>query len=341
MSRSKHIKTTIQIIVALGILALLVYLGYRNGVIETLRKIDLKWVAAAFGVMLLASVVNALRWLLLLRNVGIKRDLPGLLVLYLIGFFFSQFMPSGTGGDVVRIYEVAKRSGRIAGALMATLQERFFGVGIAMFLGFFASIYHWNTLPPQWRIWVMLVQIAAPIGMLAALYPHAWADGLLRLAGAKIGGKIRKIIDPILRLPPIPPGRLLAVSVVTATGVTLSIAAYAVVARAMEPPIPVGLVGFIMIVPLVWVISMAGIFGGLGFREAAIPALLAMLFGVDKNQGFALAAVYLALTLAQALLGGALLAIKVMTGTWIPTRDAQQAVSEIRHSESAPAPANP
>jgi len=322
LKQKRILKISIQALVAFTIVALLVWVGIQNDVAGTLKKVDFRYVLLGFGVMVIASAVNALRWKILLHNVQIDRSLPGLTVLYFIGFFFSQMLPSGTGGDAVRIYDVSKRSGRIAGAIMATLQERFLGVGIAMFIGLFATIYYWASLPPAWRIWILLPQAAAPLGMLVALYPHVWVDTVLKLTGAKLGAKVRKIIDPILRLPRIPPLTLALASLVTAVGVTMSISVYWILARTMQIDVPLG--GFLLIVPLVWIVRMAGIFGGLGFGEASLAGLLFLLFNIPKGEGIALGAVYLVITLSQALLGGVLLAIKVAAGTWIPVRDAEK-----------------
>lgn len=75
---------------------------------QTLIRVEPLWVIA--GVMLVngSLVVRAYRWSLLLRRLGASVGLFRLTELYFVGNFFNAFLPSGFGGDVVRVVEVAK-----------------------------------------------------------------------------------------------------------------------------------------------------------------------------------------------------------------------------------------
>jgi len=316
----KTIRIIVQAIVAAGLIALLVWLAHKYDVVARLKTIDRRYLGLALVVIFISTFINTIRWFLLLQNVGIRRSVLSLWPLYLIGLFFSQFLPTGTGGDAVRIFEVARRSGKTAGAVMAVLQERVFGLGISMLLGLFATSYYWDRIPANLRIWVLLIQIAGPSGLLVFLYPHFFIRMMHRLLGSR-ADKLMRILQPVLDLPKLSPARLLSVAVVTAIGVIVSCLVYAILARALK--IEVSLLGFILAVPLGWVIKMAPIsLGGIGLAEGTLIVALGLLFDIEKEPATALAFVYLGLTILAALSGGVLVAIRMATGTWIPPKSA-------------------
>jgi uncharacterized membrane protein YbhN (UPF0104 family) len=65
----------------------------------------------------------------------------------MIGIFFNQFMPGGTGGDVVKIYYLLKETpGKRAQALLAALIDRIIGLlGLVLVAGTLIT-WRWNWL---------------------------------------------------------------------------------------------------------------------------------------------------------------------------------------------------
>ena len=319
-SAKRRLRIAIQTIVSIGLLVLLGVLARRYHVWDSIRVIDRGDVALAGAALLIACVVNSVRWKLLLHNAGIDRPLRELTGLYVIGIFFSMFLPTGTGGDVVRVYELARRSGKLAAAVVATLQERLLGLGMSMLIGLGASIYYFDRLPPSLRVWVLLAQIAGPVGVALLLYPMVfmrpfavlWRGAPRGIVEHKIVGRIAAMVTSLTAVPPLPPLRLLTVLLVSAIGVTLSISVYWLLGRSLG--VGVGLGGFLLVVPLVWVIRLAPVsLGGLGVGESAMTVLLGKLFGVPQGPAMALAFAFLAMQICLALLGGLVLAVRVMT----------------------------
>ncbi|MDO8473709.1 MAG: lysylphosphatidylglycerol synthase transmembrane domain-containing protein, partial [Dehalococcoidia bacterium] len=63
-----------------------------------------------------AVLVSAYKWRRLLCVQGVNVPLPKLFVFYMVGLFFNNFLPTSIGGDVVRIADVAKHTGKGAEA---------------------------------------------------------------------------------------------------------------------------------------------------------------------------------------------------------------------------------
>lgn len=84
--------------------------------------------AALVGVALLMIAVSCWKWKLLLESQGL--ELPGgfLLATYFVGYFFTNFLPTGIGGDAVRALRVGEATGRRGASLLAVFFERFTGL---------------------------------------------------------------------------------------------------------------------------------------------------------------------------------------------------------------------
>lgn len=106
--------------------------GVRTKMMRALRDANWGWnvwIAAAIGAYLLVELAAALRWHVLLKVQGIRLSAPRVGALFMIGMFFNQFLPGGTGGDIVKSYLLIKETpGKITGALLAVLFDRVIGL---------------------------------------------------------------------------------------------------------------------------------------------------------------------------------------------------------------------
>lgn len=72
--------------------------------------------------------VSAVKWGAILRSRGTNLSISRLTSLYLVGKFFSNFLPSMIGGDVARILLLGRQIGSNAQATASVLIERFTGL---------------------------------------------------------------------------------------------------------------------------------------------------------------------------------------------------------------------
>jgi len=82
----------------------------------------------------LQPVVGALRWRALLTGQSISLRFSEAWRLALVGIFFNQFLPGHTGGDILRIYYVAKAAGRLESAASSVICDRLLGLPPLIFL---------------------------------------------------------------------------------------------------------------------------------------------------------------------------------------------------------------
>ena len=74
------------------------------------------------------TVVSAYRWRVLLNTKRINISLKNATVLYFIGSFFNNFLPTSFGGDAVRAYEFSKSSHNVEDTVTSVFMDRFIGV---------------------------------------------------------------------------------------------------------------------------------------------------------------------------------------------------------------------
>jgi uncharacterized protein (TIRG00374 family) len=120
----------------------------RAAMAVAMREAHYRWIAAAILAYLIVEIAAAIRWKILLKVQGINLSTPRVAGLFLIGMFYNQFLPGGTGGDIVKTYLLWKETpGKKPGALLAVLFDRMIGLialiiitGVLIFLR-----YGWLT----------------------------------------------------------------------------------------------------------------------------------------------------------------------------------------------------
>ena len=114
----------VKIVVASGLL----YYLLQSGKIDLGRLVDRLndprgwgWVALAQALVLAMLFFAAIRWNLLLRAQGIVYSFREVFSLGMIGFFFNQFVPGSTGGDLVKAYYVSVEHSELRAAGVTTV----------------------------------------------------------------------------------------------------------------------------------------------------------------------------------------------------------------------------
>jgi glycosyltransferase 2 family protein len=102
--------------------------GQRAQMAVALRTADYRWVGVGVIAYALVEFSAAVRWQILLRVQRIQLGLGRVSALFLIGMFYNQFLPGGTGGDIMKSYLLLKETEKKAGALLAVVFDRLIGL---------------------------------------------------------------------------------------------------------------------------------------------------------------------------------------------------------------------
>jgi len=122
------LKSRIVLLVKIVVASGLLYYLLQSGKIDLGRLVDRLndprvwgWVALAQALVLAMLFFAAIRWNLLLRAQGIVYSFREVFSLGMIGFFFNQFVPGSTGGDLVKAYYVAVEHSELRAAGVTTV----------------------------------------------------------------------------------------------------------------------------------------------------------------------------------------------------------------------------
>lgn len=145
--KSKYIFLLLRIaVVAVGIACGIVWVcreqRWRN-LAEIFHQLNKGIFAAALGIFVICQIIIAFRWWLLLRSQSIFIDFWAAVRLYLLGWFYNNFMPGSVGGDFLRAWYVTKHSDKKFEAVLSVFVDRVIGLLSTLTI---AAFFYWLFL---------------------------------------------------------------------------------------------------------------------------------------------------------------------------------------------------
>ncbi len=291
--------------------------GKRAQMATALQLANYWWIALALLTYAAVELAAAIRWQVLLRVQGIRLSNVRVGGLFLIGMFYNQFMPGGTGGDIIKSYFLLKETpDKKAGALLAVLFDRVIGlVALIGITGVLISLrYHYLAQLPETRrlLYILILILGSSVLALVTSFVISGFNLFDRLP-QRIPGR-DKLIEVSAayhlyarhwRATFVAFGMSLLAH--AGTFATFLCVAYALHADDMRvsPPTPVPVLDFFAIMPIERTISSLPIsFGGAGWREIVLQILLHNLAGVQKGIANLIGSLGFLVVLICALPGG-------------------------------------
>ncbi|MEJ2752738.1 MAG: lysylphosphatidylglycerol synthase transmembrane domain-containing protein, partial [Chloroflexota bacterium] len=159
----KHLSTLIKI--AVTVLGLVIVLSRFNAqaIGLVISQADPFWLLVGFLLFNAGVVLRAYRWQILVRSLHADVPFKRLVELYFVGGFFNVFLPSGFGGDVVRIVELAQDvpAGLAAGTVII---DRMTGLMMLFALALLALPFRPQDFPPQLLSAIVIISAVGLIG---------------------------------------------------------------------------------------------------------------------------------------------------------------------------------
>ena len=296
----KHLGSLLKIGVTILGLGYVLWTVPLDQILEVLGHVQWFWVFVAFGMVLASLVLRAYRWSLLIRGLGVVIRFGRLVVLYFVGNFFNAFLPSGFGGDAVRIFEVA----RDVPANVATgtvIVDRMTGLMMLFFMALLALPFRPVDFP-DYLAWITALLSLAGISAGFILLEGS----LIRRFGAWLPGPLSPIGDgPVAKVMQAVQGcgwRAIAGAVaVSAIFNLLLVGWWFVAGKSLDFDIPYSY--YLLVVPILSVALLVPSVSGLGVREWLAPTLFATA-GLIEPEAVALSLLVFAIMRAASLLGG-------------------------------------
>ncbi len=315
----------LRVVISLIVLAIVIVNVGTENLLGALRTIDLRWFALAVLIHLAGLVIRTWRWSMLIAALGTPIAFGRLLYLYLAGTFFNTFLPTGIGGDVVKIIELSPQRGG-AQAFSTVLADRLTGILGSSLIALIVAIVDPADVPPDVRAIVIAVSAAVLLASLLLTQRRLLDRVLTRLPfWSKLPKKLLKIYEALTSysLGAIARSTLISLPfTLTLIGTQYALA----LGLGVDAPVRY----FALFIPMVALIQLLPIsFNGLGVREGAFQVLFGTV-GVAEAQAVAMSLMYYIVRVATGLLGG----LVYLIGNLKKTDDGRQTTDKKNSSAS-------
>jgi hypothetical protein len=261
----RHLSSILKIGVTVAGLALVLRSIPLAQIRDELIIVNWFWLVLALLMIIFSLVLRAFRWGILLKGLKTTVRFGRLVELYFVGNFYNAFLPSGFGGDAVRILEVA-RDVPTNVAAGTVLVDRLTGLLALFLMALIAMPFRPENFPDSLALLVSGVCAAGLVGGLVL-----FQGSLIQRLGGWLPGPLSPVGDgPVARLLQAVVGcgwpailRAFAISILFNL---LLVAWWAVAGLALGYQ-GVPYTYYLLVVPILSVALLVPSIGGLGVRE--------------------------------------------------------------------------
>ncbi len=287
------------------LLSLLFWRVDRGAFLRSVQTLSPAVFLACVAMYALGYLISTLRWQRLLLAEGLHIPFWRLALVYFEASFFSLFLPTLIGGDIVRGYTIYRMTQGQDASIASIVVDRLAGFAalVAIALASLAAAYR-NIRDPQVAVMILAVAaaFAGGLGILLNARIMAWALRVLSLLGLhRFHARLEGLVGAIHRYRRHRPalGQALLLSVLLQA---LIIVTYYLVSAGLH--LHVSIAYFFLFVPLITVAAMLPVsVAGLGVREGGVVYFFAKV-GVDPAVALSMSLVWFSLTLLVSSLGG-------------------------------------
>lgn len=261
-------------------------------------------IAAASPVLLLAALlcqtacnaVAALRWRLIMSQLGFEQPPVFYVQSYFKGVFFNQGLPTSIGGDGIRILDCARQGSRTEDAFFGVFIDRVVGLTGLLLLNMAALLISHHLLPPRVEYPLLLILAALTVGLILLFLLRKFS---FFAAGRQLGflGRLSERYFQVYSSP-----SLISIQLSLSIFIhLLSMSTFFLIGRAVGLDYAFRI--YLVLVPPVILLTILPIsLAGWGVREGAMVGFF-LLIGADKESVLALSLLYGLIMLASSLPG--------------------------------------
>lgn len=297
--------TLLRVAVSFTLVAIvLARVGPRRA-LSSLSRLRPEYLAVGLALVVLAVLVSAVQWRLILRSQGVGVGLSTTTALYFVGLFFNNFLPSSIGGDVARVWTLSRKTGKSDEAAASVIADRIFGAIGLSFIALAALVVGFSRSRTYW-LPVLAVAVGSGVLVVAATRPRLIARTMARTFGesARATERVSDVARHV-RSAVVDKYTALSCAALSVGFQLIVIAINVVILRGLG--LKVALVNLLFIVPVISAVSALPIsLNGLGVREAAYVYLLGGL-GIEPAAAALVSLVFFVMVAAASLTGGIVL----------------------------------
>lgn len=294
------LKLLLKMGVSAGLIAIMLHAFDVKGVADHLLKASPWSLAAVVVISIAMAPVHAARWLIVVRAAGGRLAWGPATQMVLIGYFFSQALPSAVGGDAVRMWCAYRAGLRASDAVNSVVLDRVIALVGLMLLGVLSLPWLSDRVGNATAVNVFAAVIALGIGGFAAFI--AFGGVTKALTRWRAGRLLARFAD-LAQATMLTPARVVPLLAISIGGFVVASWLVYMIARGMA--LEIGFSDCLLLVPPVLLASVIPVsIAGWGVREGAMVVALGFA-GVAPAAAFAVSVLY-GLCVAAAGLPGSL-----------------------------------
>ena len=268
------------------------------------------WLALAGVLNLVSFALLIWRWRVVLIGVGVRQSFLQLTRVTLVSTFFSMFLPSSVGGDVMKMLLLVPDTGQREVAISSVVIDRVVGMAVTILVGVLAVLF----LPVVWGDRAIMGTLVAATLIFAlgvvALFSRALFRWVARLAPGflwrRFGERLLKAHQSILGFRR-QPGILFAAGAISV--LRQAVICLSVFCAGQAFGITAGPLAYVATIPIALAITVLPVaINGLGLQDHAMILLLATV-GVTAAEALSLSIFLHVMRTCVGLTGGLWFAI--------------------------------
>jgi len=269
MAESQHIRVVVTLAL-LGIVAAQIDWSQMAGRLRHGHPLDF---VAAVALVLIALVIGAYRWWLLLRGAGVHLGARRLARVYAVSTFSNTFLPTNVGGDVTRALLVVRRGPLLTRVAVTIVVDRIGGLAGLLGIAWIAFALQPAVVPDGAQVFLAWVTAAVIVGSLLTALAVFRGSRLARALIPKRFVSVARESRSLLQSYAHEPAMLLALLALSLLFQALISLQLVMLARAID--VHLSFATAAVVLALVTVVTLIPIsIGGFGVREGSYVVLL-------------------------------------------------------------------
>lgn len=314
----KRLKSILSVLLRIGVSVVLLVLLFKfnkidvHALIRDIKGADKLFLFIGFAIYFLVYLFGFFRWRMLLKAAGFDISLKRLVSSFSSGVFFSIFLPSTIGGDLVRAVDLAGHTKKAKEVIATVFLDRFSGY-IGLVLVIIPSLLLGRNLVLDKVVFTSVsVIVILLVVILLILFNNSIYSGISRFLTAPNAGKIRETIKDMHREIHIFRNHkkmiLLNLAVSFLIQALCPVCVYFI---GLSLGIKINFIYFLVFLPIISAITLLPIaIGGLGLREGLFVVYFAKA-GVIKQLALAMSLLSFSFVVFYGAIGGLIYVLTV------------------------------
>lgn len=284
----------------------------KKSLFESIKGADKGLLSFAFCLSFFNYVLCLFRWEMLLKALKIHIPLKRIIISYAGGVFFSLFLPSTIGGDLMRSIDLSVHTNRPSEVIATVFLDRLSGYIGLVILAITALCFGWELVGERSVLISVFLITGLLIAVLIVLFNKYLFTKINKLLHSPDSGKIRELIKNLHQeihyfqhhKPVIINNLILSVLIQAISPLSFYI-------MALSLNLKLNPLYFFIFLPIISAITLLPIsLGGLGLRDATTIYFFAKA-GVERNLAFAMSLISFFFALVYGAIGGLIYVLTV------------------------------